>query len=364
VDRYAEQLWDTLFAKAPEITLFNWGALASPDAVAAGDRAAWSGQRTSFNWDEMTHSVAKPGWARAAGYSLELVDRVVGRLGKPVGLASYKPYQSSGEDFLQNYLGNIGIPIELAPEFPKSAGTVLLTEQAKQDPQIVAKIKGQLTSGGNVVMTSGLLRALQGKGIEELVELEYTGRKIAIHDFLKGFGAGNGASLNDAGVASSGIVFPEIRFYTNDSWTLIRGVADAHGVPILLMNRYSRGILYVLNIPDNVGDLYALPQPALNVIRSYLLADFPVRIDAPAQVSLFAYDNGTFVLQSFRPIPTVVRVAVSGTHGSLLDIVSNDTIAADVPSDTAGRAGDPAATPRTAFSVSVPPHSFRVFSTK
>src|SRR5256885_16164686 len=29
VDRYAEQLWDTLFAKAPEIMLFEWGAMAS-----------------------------------------------------------------------------------------------------------------------------------------------------------------------------------------------------------------------------------------------------------------------------------------------------------------------------------------------
>ena len=33
VDRYAEQLWDTLFARAPEITLFNWSDLASAAAL-------------------------------------------------------------------------------------------------------------------------------------------------------------------------------------------------------------------------------------------------------------------------------------------------------------------------------------------
>ncbi len=41
VDRYAEQLWDTMFAKAPEITLFNWSAWLIDHAVEPGDRKAW-----------------------------------------------------------------------------------------------------------------------------------------------------------------------------------------------------------------------------------------------------------------------------------------------------------------------------------
>src|SRR5208283_3758154 len=36
VDRYAEQLWNTMFAKAPEMTLFNWAAMLQP--VHPGDR--------------------------------------------------------------------------------------------------------------------------------------------------------------------------------------------------------------------------------------------------------------------------------------------------------------------------------------
>jgi hypothetical protein len=351
IDRYAEQLWDTLFAKAPEITLFNWSPLASPEAVTPGERDAWSHQATSFNWEEMSQAPkgvgAVPGWARAAGYSLEQVDRILGRLGRPIGVPSYKPYQSSGEDFLHNYLGNIGIPIELAPEFPKEANLVLLTEAARHDPDIVAKIKSQLTAGKNVVVTSGLLHALQGRGIEDIAELEYTGRKVAIHDFLNGYGAGNGTSLNDAEHDNPSIVFPEIRFYTNDSWALVRGVANAHGFPILLMNRYSRGIFYVLNIPDNSGDLYNLPQPVTRVIKSYLQADFPVRIDAPAQVSLFAYDNGTFVVQSFRPEPAQVSISIVGASAKLRNIVSNEMPAADA---------------RRTFKVVIPAHSYAAFA--
>jgi hypothetical protein len=368
IDRYAEQLWDTLFAKAPEITLFNWSPLASPEAVVPGERAAWSQQATSFNWEEMTHSIkgpkgvaAVPGWARAAGYSLEQVDAVLGKLGRPIGVASYKPYQSSGEDFLHDYLGNIGIPIELAPEFPKEAPLVLLTEAAQHDPDIVAKIKGQLTAGKNVVVTSGLLHALQGKGIEDIAELEYTGRKVAIHDFLNGYGAGNGTSLNDAEHDNPGIVFPEIRFYTNDSWALIRGVNNAHGFPILLMNRYSRGIFYVLNIPDNSGDLYSLPQPVSRVIKSYLQADFPVRIDAPAQVSLFAYDNGTFVVQSFRPDAADVSISIAGANGKLRNIVSNEMPVAEAQA-AAGRQTGPQAMPRRSFKVRIPAHSYAAFA--
>ena len=39
VDRYAEQLWDTMFAKAPEMMLFNWAAHAA--TVRPGDRTNW-----------------------------------------------------------------------------------------------------------------------------------------------------------------------------------------------------------------------------------------------------------------------------------------------------------------------------------
>lgn len=369
VDRYAEQLWDTLFAKAPEITLFNWADLAVPGAVAPGERDAWGGQHTSFDWDAMTHSsaggsgqVASPGWARVAGWSLEQADRVVGRLGKPMGIASYKPYQSSGEDFLQNYLGNIGIPIELTPDFPASASLVLLTQAAAHDPDIVKRIEGQLAAGKSVVITSGLLHALQGKGIENIVELQDTGRKIAVRDFIGAYGAGRGVDLNEPNAVRAGIMFPDIRFYTNDSWPLIRGVADAYGVPILLLNRYSRGVLYVLNIPDNPGDLYELPQPVMKAIRGYLQADFPVRLDSPARVSLFAYDNDTFVVESFRSQPATVGVFVTGAHTKLHDALTGEELSAQTATATEG--GPPGEAPRTAFSIQMPPHSYRVFSTR
>jgi hypothetical protein len=359
VDRYAEQLWDTLFAKAPEITLFNWTDMASPRALESGDRKAWADKPTSFRWDAMMASrQAQPAnWGRAAGYALEQVDAFIGKLGRPVGIASYKPYQSSGEDFLQNYLGNIGIPLELTPEFPQDAAMVLLTQSAAHDPAIVGKIKRQLTAGGNVTITSGLLRALQGKGIEDIVELECTDRRVSIREFLNGYGAGNGSSLNDR-ADNPAILFPEIRFFTNDSWTLIRGVVKAKGFPILLMNRYSRGVLYVLNIPDNPGDLYNLPQPVTKVIKSYLQGNFPVRIDASDRVSLFTYDNKTFIVQSFRDEETTVNVSIAGAGVKLRNLVSDQRLTTVPAAATARQAAEP----RSEVAVSLQAHSYQVYA--
>jgi hypothetical protein len=367
-DRYPEQLVDTIFAKAPEITLFNWSDLARPQAVQPGNRQQWAGMHTSFDFDDMVKSyqgAGAPGWARLAGYSLEQIDTFMGKLGKPIGIKSYKPYQSSGEDFLHNYLGMIGIPIELYPTFPTDADMLLLTESAKYDPELVTKIKAQLVAGKNVMITSGLLRALQGKGIEEICELEYTDHKVAIKDFLNAYGSGNGTSLNSPDVQTQPILFPEIRFNTNDAWTLIRGVVNAKGYPILQMNRYSKGIFYVLTMPENISDLYSLPPGVLSVLKNYLMQTFPVRIDAPPQVCLFAYDNNTFIVQSFMPTETAVNISVTGAGAKLKNLVTDQPVEAQAaPQQGRGRGGfarGAQVAPRTSFAVKVLPHSYQVY---
>lgn len=372
-DRYAEQLWDTLFAKAHEITLFNWHDLVDPqNKVEPGERKAWATHPTSFQWTAMAAGYRAAGkddsfgWGRLAGYSLEEVDRALGALGKPVGIPSYKPFHSDGEDFLQHYLGNIGIPIEMTPKFPEGAKLVLLTEEAKYDPAIIQKIDAQLKSGGNVVITSGFLRAMQDKGFKAIAEWETTGRVMAIHDFINGFGAGNGTLLNDSKQAKPDILFPEVRFYTNDSWGIIRGVSGAKADPILLMNAYSQGTIYLLNIPENVSDLYALPQGVISQIKHYLLADFPVRIDAPALVSLFAYDNGTLAVESFRDAASTSTVIVPGANVKLRDLKSGQLIAAKAPPkppalESRRRRGQQAEPPTTMFPIALEAHSWRTY---
>jgi hypothetical protein len=362
IDRYAEQLWDTMFSKAPEITLFNWNLLLQ--SAAAGERDAWKAEHTNFDFDDLLAwnqhfgSTAQPTMASVAGYSLGQVDSFVGQLGNPIGIKSYRPPHATGEDFLHNYLGMIGIPIDLYPSFPSDANPLLLTEAAKFDPEIVDKIKGQLHAGKNVVITSGLLHALQGKGIEDIVELRYTGHKAVVSSYFGAFGAGSGTGLGEA--PTTGIAIPEIDFITNDAWPLVRGIDNGTGYPLLLMDRYSKGILFVLTIPENFSDLYALPPRVIGMIKDFILGDFPVRLDAPGQVSLFAYDNNTFIVESFLDKDASVTVSTTGGFSTLKNLATGDTVAGEAPADHPRRISF--GPPRTTFRLTVKPHSYLVFA--
>lgn len=342
IDRYAEQLWLTLFAKAPEITLFDY--LQIQNAIRPELRASWQDA-----------SVQLPAtYADAAGKTFEQVDQFVHKLGNPVGIKSYRPFHATGEDFLQNYLGMIGIPMDIEPFFPVDPKNIILTESARFDPQIVQKIKDRLQSGRNVMITSGLLRALQGKGIEDIVELRYTDRKALVNNFMTGWGPF--VQSKDA------ILIPVIDYLTNDSWEDISAVSSSSGWPILHMAQYSKAYLYILTIPDNFSDLYRYPAEVLNRIRAIVTQDVPVRLEGPSQVSLFCYDNGTFIVESFLPEPVTVKVAVSGEVTGLTDMVSGESF-----TGTGGNNpfiwGRDRSTCKN-FEIVLKPHSYRVFETK
>jgi hypothetical protein len=370
VDRYSEQLWDTMFARAREMTLFNWNLLLA--AAQPGDRKEWEQLQTSLNYEAVARdyhpggaaSSPTPSWATVAGVSLRQVDAVLGKLGNPIGIASYKPYQSTGEDFLHNYIGMIGIPMDLHPEFPVDARLVLLTESAKFDPGIVAKIKRQLEDGKSVVITSGLLRALKGKGIEGVCETEVTDNKVLATDFSTGMGAGDRTDLG-AAERKPPILFPEVRFLTNDAWGLVSALENGNGYPIMLMDRYARGSFYVWAIPDNFRNLYALPPDVTSAIKDVVMRDFFVRVDGPSQVSLFAYDNGTFVAESFLPGQTVVKVTVDGEYSKLRNLETGGVIASYVPEAPKAprrhRAGQDASK-KSHFLVPLMPHSYAAFA--
>ena len=355
IDRYAEQLWLTLFAKAPEVTLFDFRQLQR--SIRPADRSAWQDQQPSFSFDEMMKPIVPDGGipttiARAAGYTFETVDKFLDMLGNPIGIMSYRPYHATGEDCLHNYLGMIGIPIDLRPDFPTEPKMILLTESAKFDPGIVSKIKNRLIAGKDVTITSGLLRALQGKGIEDIVELEFTDRKALVTDFSTGWRGG-------ANKAEKQIMIPQIQYLTNDSWEDITSLGGPVGWPVLHQARYAKGSLFVLTIPDSFGDLYEYPVGVLNRIRDILTPDLSFRIEAPPKVSLFVYDNNTFIVESFLPEETKVRI-VSGTGtGKMVDILTGEQRESDGKTSSMMWGRKPEE--KKYFDITLKPHSYRVF---
>ena len=361
-DRYAEQLWLTLLAKAaPEITLFDIRQMHIP--LDARHRGPWQDQPTSFDFEAMMapvktasgETVQPTTYARVAGVSFEAIDRVLGALGRPIGLKSYNPFHSADEAFLQNYLGMAGLPIEMVTAFPENEPIVLLTAQAATDPQIVDKIERHVHAGHKVVITSGLVRALQDQGLHRIAEIEHSGRVALVKTYQAGWG--------DLVHGEKPILIPQITYRTNDSWELVSAIDGDNGWPLLHDADYADGQLYVLTIPENFSDLYEIPQGALDAIRKVVTPHLPVTLEAPSKVSLFLYDNDTFVVHNFRDDPVDARVAIGLDHTGIQDILTGETIAS-TERLAYRRWGKPPVPEAQVAGFAIAPHSFRAFRLK
>jgi hypothetical protein len=355
MDRYAEQLWLTLFSKAPEITMFDINDLQFP--ILKSHRAAWQDQgNASFRFDEMIKPIAdKTGKmvpptmvARAAGFTFEMVDQFLGELGNPIGVKTYKPYHSVGEDFLPNYLGMIGIPMDIVPEFPTDEPIVLLTEQARFDSEIIAKIKKHLMSGKDVMVTSGFLKEMEHHGLSEIAEIRYTDKKAVV----KEFSVWGGQRV----FSDREITIPQIAYITNDSGKSISAFDDSNGWSFLHGASYGNGKLYVLMIPDNVTDLYNLPIEVTTKLKEILTRKLPVLMEGPGLTSLFVYDNNTVIAESFANETVQVRLRTDGDIQFVKNLQTGEVIfGKKVKFRQGGRKPE---LEKTVFEMKIQPHSF------
>ena len=360
MDRYAEQLHLTMLAKAPEIILFAYHQLLDVK-LSPKYRTPWQGMGTSFNYDEVTApirledgSLVEPTtMARIAGVVLKQTDKLIHKLGNPVGIKSYKPFHAAGDDFLQNYLGMIGLPMDMRPVFPEDQQVVLLTAQAAQDTEIMAKIKRQLQSGRDVVVTSSLLKAIPEK-LTEVAELRCTDLKALVNDFGR------------YGQSGRDLLIPQVQYYTNDAWEMVSAgrplTGGVSGYPILLRAPYATGNLYVLTIPDDMGNLYDFPANALNEIRRIMSKDIGVCLEAPSKVGLFVYDNKTLVVENFNDEPVEVRI-VTGDKVMKLESLEDGTVLSPLPAGPVIQTRRPV-TPKNSFRLLLLPHSYKAFRYK
>ena len=356
MDRYAEQLFLTAIAKGRDVMLFAYNQLVDVK-LNPMFRAPWQDQGTSWSYDEMTapfkkgkETVTPTTMARIADVVLRKADDLCGKLGNPVGIHSYKVYHQPGEEFLQNYLGMIGLPMDMYPAFPEGRKTVLLTEQAAADPALTEKIDRQLKAGGDVFITTGLLKAVPEK-IAPICELRCDDLKAIVNDFGR------------YGKSEKDILIPQVRYWTNDSWEVVSAgrplTGGVSGWPILHRCIYSQGTLYVLTIPDDFGNLYDYPEGALNEIRRRMSRDMDLYLEGPAKVSLFLYDNKTVIVENFNDNP--VNVKLVGTTGlkKLTDLETGETIDAAVEQMPAFFRRMAAPSPKAAMTIK--PHSYRAF---
>jgi len=75
---------------------------------------------------------------------------------------------------------------------------------------------------------------------------------------------------------------------------------------------------------------------------------------------LFAYDNNTFIIESYLPAEAEVNVSVLGGFGRLRNLVTGEVLDAE-RQQKVEHPPDQAVEQRRAFKIHLPPHSYHVF---
>jgi hypothetical protein len=101
--------------------------------------------------------------------------------------------------------------------------------------------------------------------------------------------------------------------------------------------------------------------PVLNRIREIASQDLDIHIEGPSKVSLFAYDNGSFIVESYNPDPVTVKIVVNNSSAKLKDILNNEVLTGNA--STGNRIWGRDKTDVSTFEITVKPHSYRVFQT-
>ena len=95
--------------------------------------------------------------------------------------------------------------------------------------------------------------------------------------------------------------------------------------------------------------MYYYPAEVLYPIRAAFSNNGDKIIDAVSKISLFTYDNGSFILKSFLPFPEEVAITVNKPEIRLIDIVSGEQI-------NGSQCGN-----KTIFNVRIAPMSYRAY---
>ena len=359
IDRYAEQVHLTMLSKSREIILWNYMQLAEVK-INPNMRRSWQDAGgNSFNYDEMMSPFKKgkktiepSTLARIAAVTLKQDDELLSKLGNPTGIVSYKPFHSSGEDFLQNYLGMIGLPMDMYPRFVEGKQQILLTQQAAKDKDIVEKMKAQLRQGNDVIITTGLLKEIKEQ-LADICELYCGDLKAIVNDF--GF----------YGKSEREFIIPQVKYFTNDSWEVVSAGRPLNGgvsgYPVLLRNKYSKGTLFVLTIPDDFGNLYDYPEGALNMIRKYFSRDLGYYIEGKSKVSLFPYDNKTFVVENFNDEPVEVNIVFNSKVAAMKNLENNNSVKPAEGIVYGNNRWSQYKEGQTVFKTTLPAHSYKAF---
>lgn len=269
IDSYLEQAYLTAFSKCKEIMMFCWPAI-------------YNNKR-----------------ATPLGFQYDKMDEILTYCGNPTGLPVYIPFNSQGEDHLEDFLGMVGIPMELMPDFPeyKNYKSVLVTESSLTDPEIISKIQKFVKAGGKVIATSGfMIKALKeekynkGPKISELTSIRYNDKTLVADEYQVTVQGLYGRNY----IKGSELSFPLLEHRNNATWSKVNAGHGEYHESLVMFDTYGKGCFEVINLPEMPSRIRDLPAEVLTVLRYELLGNGSTWIDCGYGISLFTYDNDTF----------------------------------------------------------------------
>lgn len=291
---YLEQAYLTYFAKGRELMLF------------------------CYSW--IVDTIFVP----PLGFELEKLDQILGETGNPVGIPVYEPHHAHGEDHLYDYLGMAGLAFEPRPSFPETKSLILLTQNSAKDEQVLDKMKEHMIHGGDVCITSGFLKVMQGKGVEDFTSAYYTDRRVCTKDYMV---SGTGSVFNGDYYGRNNTLLPILGYMNNSADCLIAACKEDNNFPVLLRNGYANGTIYTLTIPDDYADFYKYPKEVLTTLRQYLMSSLGIYMEGGDNVGIFLYDNGTFIVESFLDHNAKIRLHVATGTKKLIDVRTGREVA-------------------------------------
>ena len=328
ISRWLEQAEFSFLGGAKELTLFNFPGLLHSPALTAMDPA------------------------------LRKLDDFLDKAGSPIGTAVWEPYDATGEDQLISYLGMCGAQLEMQPEFPENAPTILFTSRTACMPDAMEKLEQFVREGGNAIVTVGFFHEMNDQGIKDMTSVRLTHRHVMGNEYLI-----DRVDYDYTGVRSAKggekILFEALDYKTNATWADILLLEGEDNFPVLTEDYYGKGRLFILNVPENFADLYQLPAEVIQTLNAILSLGQDVYLGSAPKASLITYDNETLCLHSFRPMLGTLRVVVRRECKGLKDLETGAEYTRSILLPGPQKRGDAARTrtapPKYAFDIPVGP---------
>ena len=271
---YVAEVWQAVFAKAPEIILWCAGQLYPTTGPSSNVYPHFRDMLPEFN-------------------------RVAGQLkGDSRGVPMYLPYGSTGVYNIFGYFGMAGIPIDPVAQFPSKSPNAIFTLHSlfRNSPeQLANQMLTRLRDGNDIFMTWGLWKKLKDTEFKNTLSFVDYGGTVSSSEFRLREGW-----REEIIKADKTFTFPRIETTT---WPYVRNAAlvlEDYDYGIMLETPYLNGNIYVLAMPDNSYDLLRLPAEVLNRIRQSFSKELGFTLQSQGKVGMYLFGQNQYVLYNMN----------------------------------------------------------------